>query len=101
MLRWGNDSFRDFVTISVEPGLLLILDGNLSPPSLCALATAVADVKGDDLAAQGIHGKPHPLPIRLLPDKTPELVYFSSQPLQDPPLRADYRLDIQMFRRRG
>jgi hypothetical protein len=31
-------------------------------------------MEGDDLVHRGIHRNPHPLPIRLLPDKAPELV---------------------------
>jgi len=95
MLRWRSDSCRDFVTIRGEYGLLVIRDGNLSPHGLGALATAIADVNGDDWTTQGIHGNPGPLPIRLLPDTAPELVHLGFQPMQDHPLSADCRLDIQ------
>jgi hypothetical protein len=35
---------------------------------------AITDMEGNDLARRGIHRYPDPLPVRLLPDKAPELV---------------------------
>src|SRR5215813_6708731 len=40
-------------------------------------------MKRNDLASSNIHRNPHPVSVRLLPDKAPELVQLGLQPLQD------------------
>jgi hypothetical protein len=59
--------------------VLLIPRGNLSPQGFGALAAAIAHVNGNDWASDGVHGNPHPLPVRLLPDKALELVSLGFQ----------------------
>jgi hypothetical protein len=40
-------------------------------------------MEGNDLPGRGIHGDPHPVPIRLLAHEAPQLVELGFQPLQD------------------
>ena len=76
VLRWGNDTLIDFITISIECGLRLIPPRNFFPQGLRALAAPVPHVEGEDLARQSIHSNPHPLPVCFPADEAPELVYL-------------------------
>jgi hypothetical protein len=81
VLGGGNDSRVDCILICRDYSLLLILGGNLLPQGLTALATAIPDVEGKELAIDGVHGNPDPLSIHLLPDTAPELVHLGVQTL--------------------
>ena len=76
VLRWGNDTLIDFVTICIEHSLFLIPPRDLFPQGLRALAAPVPHVEGEDLARQSIHSNPHPLPVCFPADEAPELVYL-------------------------
>jgi hypothetical protein len=58
-------------------------------------------MEGKDLASDGVHGNPNPLPIRPLPDEAAELVYLGFQTVQNHSLSTCSRLDIQMLRSGG
>ena len=97
MLGGGNDPRVGCILIRIERGLLLIHGGNLLPQGLSALATAVANVEGKDLASRSIHGNPYPLSVLFVPHKAPELVQLGLQPLQDHGRGACRWLDVKML----
>jgi hypothetical protein len=75
-----ENSFVHFILIRVKCGLLLIQRGNLLLQGYGALATAVADVKSDDLASRGVPRNLAPLAGRFGADKAPELIHFGLSP---------------------
>jgi hypothetical protein len=75
-----NDPRVSGVVVGKAARALMIPGGNLLPPGFGTGATAVADVKGKDLARSCSPGHPHPLPILFRPPKAPAL---GRQPLQD------------------
>ena len=81
MLGWRDDALVDLILIRIERGPLLIHSGNLFPQGDRTLATAVADVEGNDLVDGGVYGNPDPLPVCFVPHKAPELVYIGLRPM--------------------
>jgi hypothetical protein len=55
-------------------------------------------MKGNHLAARGVHGNPSPLLVRLLLHKTGHFVGFYLQALDHDVLRTTHGLDMQMIR---
>ena len=92
----GNNPRVDDILIGGERRVFLIPGGNFLPPGLGALATAVDDVRGNDLAGRSIHGNPCPLPVLLLPHIAPQLVQLCLRPLQDHRRGACRRLDVEI-----
>src|SRR5262249_51721093 len=87
----------DCVLVGVEYRLLLIHGWESLPESGGALATAVADVEGEDLACSRLHGNPDPLAVRLLAHQAPELLPLGPQPLQDHRRGTSCWLGMEIF----
>ena len=60
--------------------------------------TAIADVKGNDLARLGVHGEPNPLFVRVLLHEAAHFIGFHLQALEHDVRMACDRLDMQMVR---
>jgi len=80
-LSWRDDALVDLILIRMECGPLLIHGGNLFLQGFRTLATASADVEGNDLMDGGVHGNPDPWSICFVPHKAPELAYTGLQPM--------------------
>jgi hypothetical protein len=74
MLRQGMTPLLDVVAVRREHGLLLLPRQNLSLQGLCALAAAIPDVEGDDLACLLIHSEPDPVWSGLPLHEAPQLI---------------------------
>src|SRR5215470_15466017 len=67
---------------------LLVHRRNLGPQALGAVATAVPDVEGEDLACLLVHGEPEPVWIRFLLHEAPQFVCLDLQTPEQPRLRT-------------
>src|SRR2546423_1375012 len=61
----GNYAFVDHILIRIKRRLLTIRLWNLRPQAPGTLATAIADMQGNDLARLGVHSEPNPLSLNL------------------------------------
>jgi hypothetical protein len=88
-----------YLTIrGVKGGVLTVRFRNLRPQSRGTLAAAVPHVKGNDLAAPGIHSDPDPLRIRFLLHEAAHFIGFHLQALNHDVAAAGDRLDVEMIR---
>jgi hypothetical protein len=63
-----------FPVVGIKGGVLPIKGRSPAPPSACAAARAVADIKSDDLSTLSIEGDPDPLLVGLASNETPQLI---------------------------
>lgn len=100
MLRSGDDPNIDDILVRIKRRLLTIGFRNVSPQLPGAFATAIPDVKANDLAALGVHRQPYPLLVRLLLHETRHFVGFHLKTLDHDVRSARDRHDIQMIGQR-
>jgi hypothetical protein len=85
------------ILIGIEGGLLTIHRWQIRPQLPGTLATAIADVKSDDLPRESVHSQPNPLFIRLFPDKAVHLVGFGLKASDDDLARVAGQSYLQMI----
>ena len=83
MLCIGNNALIGVVFISMENRLLLVAIGYGFPQFPRTAFTSIPHIKSDDLARLGIHGKPNPLLVFLIPHEAQHLVGFHLRPLNN------------------
>jgi hypothetical protein len=71
---------------------------NLGPQALDTLTATITHMKGNHLAALGIHGDPNPLLIRLFLDEAAHFIRFHLKPLYHHITVIGDGLDMEMIR---
>ena len=66
VLDWGPYVFIPHLLIRIKYAVLTVPPGPIRPQPFGALATAIADVKRDDLTRLRVHGQPYPGRVGLL-----------------------------------
>ena len=93
----GNDTDIDHILVRITRRLLTIDFRNVGPQLPSPFATAIPDVKGNDLTALGLHCKPSPLLVRLLLHETRHFIGFDLKRLDHDVRVTRDRLDIEMI----
>jgi hypothetical protein len=84
----------DFILVRVEGRLFTVYHRKIRPELLAAVATAIPDMKRNDLAGDRIHSDPDPLFVRFLLHKAPHFIGFRFQAGQQHRCRPGWGLDM-------
>src|SRR5262249_24871616 len=93
-----NDPGVTSILIRIEHCLLAVHRRKIGPQLLCALVTAIPDVKGKDLPRLLVHSDPHPLLVGLCRYEAPHLIRFHLQTPDDHLSGSRYGQHMQMIR---
>jgi hypothetical protein len=98
VLRGRNHTRVDHILIGMNRGVLTISERNLRPQALGTLAAPVTDMNGNHLTRRGIHGNPHPLPVRFLLHTAAHFIGFHLKASDHDVATTGDRLDVEMLR---
>jgi hypothetical protein len=94
----GNHPFIHHILIGVKRGVPTVRIRNLGLQALGTLTATITYMKGNHLAALGIHGDPNPLLIRLFLDEAAHFIRFHLKPPYHHITVIGDGLDMEMIR---